>query len=226
MTLTPELTSFTLRDIAGETLIQDHPYPVVAPRSLETLALVVRYAKTEGLRVLPLGTGSSFDSDFKLLNSKIVAVLSAGLTGIQKLSPTGFRVLSGTPLSRLFRGDVSGERKTIGGLIAGFANAQDEFIKALRPRVLVVEMMNGDGKLLRLKGPGAAGADDPGLAQAIFGSQGKMGMITAVELSGPFPLEVPMDGPRQIGAVLSPNEAVVSRAEIARFFDPDSLFAW
>ncbi len=221
-----DMTAFSLRDIAGESLIQETPYPVVAPRSMETLALVLHYARVENLHVLPLGTGSSFDSDFQLPNVKVVAVLSGGLSGIEKLSPTGFRILSGTPVARLFRSGAAHERKTLGGLIAGAAGVREDVEKAIWSNMLKIEIMNGDGELLQFAGPSRASAHDPGLASLLFGSQGRMGVIVSVDLRGPLPLEIPENDARPVGAVLSPNEAVTKRAELARVLDPNGLFAW
>lgn len=223
---TTATTVFSLRDIAGGSLIQETPYPVVAPRSTETLALVLQYARIENLRVLPLGTGSSFDSDFQLPTTQIIAVLSGGLSGIEKLSPTGFRVLSGTPVMRLFRSNATHERRTIGGLIAGAAGVREDVEKAIWSNMLKLEMMNGDGELLQFAGPSRASAHDPGLASLLFGSQGRMGVIVSIDLRGPLPLELPEGDARQVGAALSPHEAVTRRAELARVLDPNSLFAW
>ncbi len=223
---TSDMTAFSLRDIAGESLIQETPYPVVAPRSTETLALVLQYARVENLRVLPLGTGSSFDSDFELPNSKIIAVLSGGFSGIEKLTPTGFRILSGTPLTRLFRVGTVHEHKTLGGLIAGAAGVREDSEKAIWSHLLKLEVMNGDGELLQFAGSNRAAAHDPGLASLLFGSQGRMGIIVSADLRGPLPLETPETDTRPVGAVLSPNESVAKRMELARVLDPNGLFAW
>jgi FAD/FMN-containing dehydrogenase len=222
----PDTLAESLRDVAGEALIQETPYPVVAPRSVDALAALLKFARRENLHVLPLGSGSSFDSSFQLTRPNVMAVLTGGLCSIEKFSPWGFRVLSGTPVSRLFRGGIVHERKTLGGLIAGSAGIHGEVERTLWSQLSRIEVMNGEGELLQLAGPNRASAGDPGLASVLFGSQGRIGMIISADVRGPLPLDVALEEPRTVGAVLSPNAAVASRNELARILDPSSVFAW
>ena len=221
-----DLSVSVLRDIAGEHLIQEAPYPVVAPLSLEMLAQILQHARSESLRILPLGMGSSFDQDFKLSYANVIAVMSGGLSGIQRVSAAAFRIAGGTPLSRLLRSDIVHEHKTVGGLIAGASGIHDPVEKALWSRLTAIEVMNSEGKLLRFAGACSSSAEDPGMAQLFFGSQGRLGMITAVELRGPLPLDVEIFESRTGGATLSTFEPALKRTELMRLMDPDGLFAW
>lgn len=221
------LTAFSLRDVAGDTLLQESPYPVVAPRTVEMLALVVQYARIEGKKVMVLGTGSSFAEDFDPVSSEVIAIMTYRLSGVQKLSPFVTRILSGTPVSRVFSGQSLPERKTIGGLIASNLPSSDQAIGALYSRLLTIEMVNADADVIRLAGPNTVHAADPGLANALFGSQGRLGIIAAVEVCRPDMLELSSgNGVTPLGPAIASHESAIRRSDITRTFDPDGLFAW
>ena len=74
------MSAFSLPDVAGDALLQEAPYPVIAPRSIEILTMIVQYARIEGLKVMVLGTGSSFADNFRLASANVIAAISGHRT--------------------------------------------------------------------------------------------------------------------------------------------------
>ena len=222
-----QMAAFSLPDVAGDALLQEAPYPVIAPRSVETLTMIVQYARLEGLKVMVLGTGSSFADNFRLSSANVIAIMTYRLNGLQHVSPFVTRILSGTPLARLFTGDIMTERKTLGGLIAGCQPGRDAAAGVVASRLLAVEMINAEAQSVRLAASNTAHSGDPGLANALFGSQGRAGIITAVEVSRSLPWNLQTESATD-GLVPSPasHDAVIKRTDVIRFMDPDGLFAW
>ena len=222
-----QLTAFALQDVAGDSLLQETPYPVVAPRTIETLMLVVQYARIEGLKVVVLGAGSSFADNFRLPHHRVLAVMTYRLGGIQQLSPYTIRILSGTSITRLFGSNAITPHRTIGGLIAGGRLDRDSVASLILSHLLTLEIINPEAKIVRLAGPGAASSDDPGLARAVFGSKGHFGVITAIEVARSLPREIKSEpGPEVFTPAASTYESPIKPTDICRLFDPDGLFAW
>ena len=222
-----QMTAFSLPDVAGDSLVQEFPYPVVAPRSIETLTLVVQYARIEGLKVMVLGTGCSFADNFRLATSKVIAIMTYRLTGMQQVSPLVTRILCGTPLARLFTGDAMTERRTLGGLIAGCQPGREAAAGVVASHLLAVDMINAEAKAVRLAASNTTHVGDPGLANSLFGSQGRAGIITAVEVSRSLPWNLQTEsGMNGFMPSLASHDAAIKRTDVIRLLDPDGLFAW
>jgi FAD/FMN-containing dehydrogenase len=187
----------------------------------------VQYARIEGLKVMVLGTGSSFADNFRLASANVIAIMTYRLSGLQQISPFVTRILSGTLLARLFTGDILTERKTLGGLIAGCQPGRDAAAGVVVSRLLAVEMINAEAKVVRLAASNTAHSGDPGLANALFGSQGRAGIITAVEVTRSLPWNLQADsGADGFVPSVASHDAAVKRTDVIRLLDPDGLFAW
>jgi FAD/FMN-containing dehydrogenase len=227
MNQSQQLTAFALQDVAGDSLIQESPYPVIAPRTTESLSLIVQYARIEDRKLLVLGPGSSFAEDFNLSSKQVIAVMMYRLSGVEQTSSFAMRILSGTPVDRVCYGMKSAARRTIGGAIGDSVPGQNDVAGAIYGRLLTVEVIDANGKLLRLSGPGHVHRGDPGLAHSMFGSRGRLGIITAVEVAGSLPLvlaDLNPDNPRVPS--IAAHESPVRRPDISRVLDSDGLFAW
>lgn len=215
-----------LRETVGAVLVQESPYAVVAPRTVESAVLGMRVARNHRFRVMVLGTGSSFPPQFTILRDDVMAILSAGLAGAVALSPFAVRILAGTPVSALFSASVSPGRKTVGGLIAAAdCTFGDVLLRALWKRVLALEVIAPTGECRRLAGPVSASSADPATANAFIGSRGRLGMIAAVELSPPIPLGAIEVESEPRGRAFG-EDAAFSRRDLQQVLDPDAVFQW
>ena len=75
-----------VQQITGAALLQETPYPVVAPTTVEAAAQCVRAAREQRFSVLVLGSGSSFPPDFHVLRENLLALMTIRLTGAQRVS--------------------------------------------------------------------------------------------------------------------------------------------
>jgi FAD/FMN-containing dehydrogenase len=217
-----------LKEQIGASVLQESPYPVIAPTTVEAAAACVRAARDHHFNVLVLGSGSSFPPDFHVLRENLLALMTIRLTGTQRVNAFSTRVLAGTPVAAVVHGPKDGARKTLGGLLADTRDrAVDPVIRALWARATAVEVISASGELRRHLTATAGSPDDPGAAELFLGSRGRMGMITALEVSGPLPLELPeSDGERRQGFAPERSEPPLTLKELQVELDPDGLFQW
>lgn len=215
-----------LVEIVGTGLRQEHPYPVVVPQSADEAVQCIRAARDYGYTVLPLGTGSSFSSDFSLRRDNVMAITTARLNGLEQISPFATRVSAGTAISAILRG-MEHSRKTVGGFICD-ANktANSNGLSFLWSNVRLVESISGSGDYLSVKGPAAIGAAEPAVANLFIGSRGRIGFITAVEVSGLIPMRADAAIASHSETITSSSDCSISRAEVAHYADPAGLFQW
>jgi FAD/FMN-containing dehydrogenase len=217
-----------LRPIGDVLILQEAPYPVIAPTTVEAVADCVRVAREQHVGVLTLGSGSSFPPDFHVLRENLLALMTIRLTGIQTVNPFTTRILAGTPVAAVVHGANEYARKTVGGLLADAHDRMaDPAIRALWSRVNAVEVISPQGEIRRCLTAQAGGRDDPGIAELLLGSRGRLGVITAVEIAGLVPLEL-TDGaaerhPRLTG---ERSEPPLTLREIQVHLDPDGVFQW
>ncbi|MDD5087257.1 MAG: FAD-binding protein [bacterium] len=219
-----------LRDLGDGVLLQDEPYPVVAPQSIEQLQSCIAAARNEGSVVLPLGNGSSFPKDFSLLRERVLAVMTIRLQGTDYSSPFSVHVASGTPVSAVIADFAGGGRRTLGGL---FADARmgttDPLLRAVWSRTRAIDIITGDARLVTLAGPARCGAHD-GTASWLIGSRGRLGVLVSVELVPPLPVHVMEDlsDEKVRGAAIGPvgESSVLSSGDIRSKLDPHGLFQW
>jgi len=218
----------SLRESVGTALIQERPFPVVAPTTMEDAAATVRAASEHGFRVLTLGSGSSFSADFAVRHADTVAVMMAKLVGVSALSPFSMRVLSGTPVRAVLRGAPDNARKTIGGWIAGGRGGlQDAAFRALWRQVRFAEVLDSRGEMRRFASSTQTGSGDTWPAEVLIGSRGRSGAIIALELAPPVPVSAPDtdDEPRAARSD-GYGEAVILRRELELVMDGDGVFQW
>jgi len=216
-----------LRSLVGIGLRQEDPHPVVVPANLEEAAGCLRLAREWDFVVLPLGSGSSFPADFALRRQNVLAVSSARLAGMERLSPFAVRVLSGTPTATVLRA-VDSPRRTLGGLLCGVHRDNGtSALGALWRRVRRIELINGRGEVCDLAGPLCASTADPALAALVVGSRGRLGFVTALEIAGTAPIVVENETvPRSDSLPAGVAESAVSRLDAQRVADDAGLFQW
>jgi FAD/FMN-containing dehydrogenase len=216
-----------LKEIVGKGLRQDAFYPVVAPRTPEETAGVVRAARDHQFNVLVLGNESSKPPQLSSLRENILVILNVWLTGIQKTTPFAARVLSGTPVSSVVRGGSEPPRKTLGGLICGAtATDQDASLRALWQRVRTLEVITASGETQRFAAPAAVSMDDPATASIFLGSRGRLGVVAAVELLTPLPIAVEDSNDKTALRKPDQGEPLISRQDVQTLLDPNGLFQW
>jgi FAD/FMN-containing dehydrogenase len=217
-----------LREVAGPSVIQESPYPVVAPRTIDIIPRLLGIARAENFRVMFLGTGSSFPADFTLLRDNVVAITTGELSGIQRLSPFTCRVLAGTPVTGISDGGQNSRSRTVGGVIASApVPASDPVLRGLWSRVKRLEVLTAAGGVRLFCAPAMAYSDDPAIANCFVGSRGRLGLITAIEVMLPLPLLQAESAPETDAqqASLAPDE-IVKREVIEALLDPEGLFKW
>jgi FAD/FMN-containing dehydrogenase len=216
-----------LKEIVGKGLREDAYYPVVAPRTPEETALVVRAARDHRFSVMVLGNESSKPPQLSSLRDNILVILHVWLTGIQKLSPFSVRVLSGTPVSSVVRDGSEPPRKTIGGLICGTPGAHlDASLRALWPRVRSLEVITANGDVAHFATPAAVSTEDPATANLFLGSRGRLGVVTSVELTTPLPISVTDASERVSTRKAVSEEPLLSQKDVQLLLDPNGLFQW
>jgi FAD/FMN-containing dehydrogenase len=216
-----------LRELVGEGLRQDDPYPVAVPASIAEAAACLRLARECGFVVLPLGSGSSFPADFSLRRQNVLAVSSARLAGMERVSPYAVRVLSGTPTAAVLRAADS-PRRTLGGLLCDVPRGPGvSALGALWRRVRRMEWINSRGETTDLAGPLCMSTTDPALAALVVGSRGRLGFVTALEIAGTAPIVVENETvPRSDSLPAGAAESAVSRLDAQRVADEAGLFQW
>jgi len=216
-----------LKEIVGKGLRQDAFYPVVAPRTPEQTAQVVRAAREHLFSVMVLGNECSKPPQLSALHENILVILNVWLTGIERTSPFAVRVLSGTPASSVVHGGSEPPRKTIGGLICGAAGGEhDATLSALWPRVRSLDVIVASGEMQRFAAPTTASFDDPATANAFLGSRGRLGVIASVELATPIPVVVQNGEDRGAPRTSSAGEALLTQKDVQLLLDPNGLFQW
>ncbi len=217
-----------LHEIEGAAVLQEAPYPVVAPTTIEAAAACVRAARSQHFNVLVLGSGSSFPPDFHVLRENLLALMTIRLTGAQQVSAFTTRVLAGTSAAAVVRGAKEYPRKTVGGLLADSRDrAADPVIRELWTRATALEVISSAGELRRHLTVAVSSPDDPGTAELFLGSRGRLGMITALEVSGRLPLDLAEnDGERRQGFVGERSEPPLTLMDLQAGLDPDGVFQW
>ncbi|MBI5059076.1 FAD-binding oxidoreductase [candidate division KSB1 bacterium] len=224
------LVEHTLRlaELAGAALRQTEPWPVVAPRTVELLSDIVRYARDERLRILVLGTGSSFESTFALERENVLAVMMYGFAATELLSAHELRVGAGVSADLLGSDGGVAPRRTMGGLLSDSASPASFAVReALGGRLRAIELMNSRGELVVLRGIGQGNGSQPALAPLVMGAGGRLGIVVAVRLATGTMDVAASPAEQRHSRTMAPNrDAAVLRADLCPLFDPDGVFAW
>lgn len=220
--------STMIKEIIGEDLIQEVPYPIVAPGNLEVLPRIFSVARSEGFKVFCHGAGSSFPPDFSLLRDNVIAITTSRLSGVLQTSPFSFKVLAGTPVSKVIQPVHGYARRTIGSLIASADfSVEDSILRILWPKVLRLEIVTAQGEFRNFSALSNVCPENPNMASWFLGSTGRLGMITAVEMLAPIPIR---HNALDIDSIKRSNKSnlnfVLKREEIEVLLDPEGLFKW
>jgi FAD/FMN-containing dehydrogenase len=216
-----------LRSLVGAGLRQEDPYPVAVPASVTEAVGCLCAARDYGFVVLPLGSGSSFPPDFALRRKNVLAVCTARLAGMERLSPFAVRLLAGTPVAGVLRA-VDTPRRTLGGLVCDTHRGHQAAVAdALWRRVRRVELLDSRGEIVALAGPLCSSTGDSALASLLIGSRGRLGLVTAIEISGTVPVAVENEMvPRSDSLPAAAAQSVVARPDAQRIADESGLFQW
>lgn len=216
-----------LLEIAGNAVRQMEPWPVVAPRTTEMLQQIIEYARTNAMRVLVLGTGSSFESTFSLEREQVVAVMMYGFSTMETLSPFTARIGAGVSAEAIFPSNISVPRRTLGGLLADAVSPHSFAAReVILSRIRALEFVTSSGELLLLRGIGDGNGSQPSLAPLVLGSGGRLGVIVAAHLRLPVGSDL-VDSTLPDVRSASPNrDAAMLRADLSRIFDRDGVFSW
>jgi FAD/FMN-containing dehydrogenase len=215
-----------LREIGGKSLLQEEPYPVLAPRTVELAAQIFQTARESEHKILIIGSGSSFPPNFSVLRDNVVAVMTVGLMGIEHLTPFCARILSGTPSAHVFKGE-SIEKRTLGGLVCDAATKSGDGLRqSFWTRIRAVEVLTATGEVQRFAGAAQATLDDPALANLFVGSAGRLGMITAFEVATPLPILSETARDQRMAFEGGAGDAAISAKDAQLLLDPNGLFQW
>jgi len=206
-----------LRNTVGAPILQEDPYVVVAPKSVEAVQLCVASARDFSYRVLVLGSGSSFPLDFSILRENVVAIMTIGLTGIEAVSSPAIRVGSGVSVNSIVDGYASSERRTLGGLIADHrVGSMEPVLGYVWPRVSRLEVLTGDCKVNYFSN----------IATFLIGSRGRLGIITAIEIRASLPIHVSDRVGGKSPSSVNNGDTAIGGVELRTLLDEHGLFQW
>jgi hypothetical protein len=215
-----------LKEFVGEALLQERPYPVVAPRNVETASQAVQIALRNQSNVMVLGSGSSFPPDFSILRQNVLALLMVRMVGVERISPFAVRVLAGTPVSTILA-DVTADRQTIGGLLADSTRPENaSALRALWPHIRSIEVLTAGGEVRRIPGCDSGAELRPG-ATLFAGSRGRLGLIISLEITGPVPISPSLNtGDVRATYAAGHGDAIISQRDVQLTLDSSGLFQW
>jgi FAD binding domain/Berberine and berberine like len=184
--VTPEHPSFDEARQAWNLTVDQHPAAVVFPESADDVVAAVRFARQQGLRIAPQGTGHNASvlgslEDTVLLKTermrgveidtrRWVARVRAGavwLEVVEAAARYGRAVLAGSSP------DVGVVGYTLGGGLSFIARKYGLCANAVR----AIELVTADGLHVR-----ADAEHEPDLFWALRGGGGNFGIVTAIEL--------------------------------------------
>jgi len=200
--LSDVLPAEALADAPGEGALAElagRAEAMVRPQSTEVVADTMRWASTEGVGVLPVGSGTRVRCGVP--DGRFVVLSTERLSGFEIYEPADVTLTAkaGTPLADV-NAALGAHRqwlpfdpphvanRTLGGLVAsGESGAVATLYGELRNHVLGATLVCGDGRVIRLGGrvvKNVAGFD---LLRPVVGSRGRLGVITSVCLRA-FPI--------------------------------------
>lgn len=233
-TISKELSAL-LRNQFGDRLLQERPRIVIAPSNSDDVKAALEIARREHLKILPLGTGSSFPDNYTGLRDNIMAVLMGALEGSCGGDAFSSWYWAGTKLHRLaaeYPGLFEGEkqRATLGGFIADqplFSLALP--LRALRRLLLSIEVLTAGGDIEVFAGESTGTVQNLPSSHLLFGSRGNLGILLRVHLRRVMPSLG--DGSRvseklNTSFVSYSTQPVLPRSQLRELLDPGGLFAW
>jgi FAD/FMN-containing dehydrogenase len=227
--------SATLRSRFGAQLLQENPRIVIAVTKQEMIQDAIEIARKEHLKVLPLGTGSSFPANYSRLNENTIAVLMGTLDGECGGDAFSSWYWAGTRIRRVaanFPGvfPENAQRVTLGGFVAGQPMAStDPTLHLLQAQVLSVEVLMATGEFELFAGEGTGTVYSLPSCHLLFGSRGNLGVIVRIRLRrhlGPDAATPQSAGSFGASLIPSGNQTVLARSQLQALVDPGGLFAW
>lgn len=224
----------SLRRRFGNQLLQEQPRTVIAPASLQAVKDAVEMARHEHLKLLPLGTGSSFPSDFSRLHIRTLTLLLGTLKGECGGDTFSSWYWAGTRLSQLsadYPGFFNGEsqRTTLGGLIAdGTLSSLDVTRRLVQRLMLSMEIFTAAGNIETFVGGGTGTVYQLPASSLFFGSQGRLGIILRVNLRRIVPpkFNIPLSNESERIPMTGNSNHALSWNQKLELLDPGGLFAW
>ena len=224
----------SLRRRFGNQLLQEQPRTVIAPASLQAVKDAVEMARHEHLKLLPLGTGSSFPSDFSRLHIRTLTLLLGTLKGECGGDTFSSWYWAGTRLSQLsadypgfFNSDS--QRATLGGLIAdGTVSSLDATRRLVERLMLSMEVFTAAGNIETFAGGGTGTVYQLPASSLFFGSQGRLGIILRVNLRRIVPprFDRPLPSEPEGTSITGGGNHALSWNQKQELLDPGGLFAW
>lgn len=207
-------------------LMQEKPYPVAGPNSIEALVEIIQTCASIGWRILPLGSGSSFPPNFALKTERTFAVTTSRLKEVSRLENGRVFCQAGAPVSKVLLIETPIERKTIGGLLCGTGNSSTRnSSRELWQKTQSIVLADSKGRLSTLPGPTAASYALGHASSVIVESRGKAGILVGIELDATeLPVEI---GRRMLCSSSDENHGTgVGKQVSYRTLDATSLFDW
>jgi FAD/FMN-containing dehydrogenase len=161
---------------------------VVAPRTVDEAAQVIRHAREAGLSVLPIGSGSTMREPHA-----DVALSTSSMAGVIDYQPDDLTIVVGAGMSIRELDAVLSDRghsavlpesspeRTVGGVVASGASGYARLrYGPTRDRVLEVTMATGYGDIVRAGGRLVKNVTGYDLSRLVTGSFGSLGVIGTV----------------------------------------------
>ncbi len=206
--------------------VQERPYPVASPVSVEALVEIVQECGEQNWRVLPLGQGSSFPPNFSLRTERTFAITTAKLRDIARLANGRTYCQPGLAIPKVLLADQPLQRKTMGGLICGTGDLPTRnAARTFWQTVQCVEVIDAKGRTVVLPGPASAQFTLGASSSVLLESRGKAGIIVGIEFCAD---ELPMQlGLKKLSSTSTENlSSPISRQVSVRSADALSLFDW
>lgn len=233
-TVSKELSA-SLHNQFGDRLLQERPRIVIAPADSDDVKAVLEVARREHLKLLPLGTGSSFPVNYPRLHDNIIAVLMGALEGSCGGDVFSSWYWAGTKLRRLaaeYPGLFDGEkqRATLGGFIADQPlSSLTPPLCAFRRLLLSVEAMTASGDIEVFAGESSGTVQNLPTSHLLFGSRGNLGILLKVHLRRVMPsCSESSRISEKFGTsfVSYSTQPALPRSQLQGLLDPGGLFAW
>ena len=222
------MSSESIKSSFPELWVEEAAFPALMPRTTEDVMSIVLWCRENGMRVLPVGNGSTLGDKFTVPNG-VVSMISLARDGVTEpdTHDLAIEVEAGVPAAMLQQivhdaglrldGWPESYSGTVGGLFAGKRGFE------LRPLVLGMDIVDGRGRSLRFGGrvrKNVSGFDVPGV---MIGSRGMLGWIDRLYLKlnpGGAPV-LQRVAPPKLESTSSPR-GVHHRVSIS--LDPDGVF--
>ncbi len=207
-------------------LVQEKPYPVASPSTVDALAAIVQYCAEQGWRVLPMGLGSSFPSNFSLRTERTFAITTSRLREVSRLTNGRIYCQPGVAVQKVLLCEQTLQRSTIGGLICGSGDAATRNAGRLFWQLIhCVEMIDSKGRTVVLPGPSSPQSLLGASSTRLLESRGRAGILVGIEFcADELPLEL---GGKLLCSTSSDNlSSPIGRHASLRGADAMSLFDW